>query len=432
MSVHPVGICPRVFLLCLEVDPLPLFLRNAYPDFHSGSTSLFVLPPALEQCSPYSKTSPPLTFKGPQAERSGDMAAQCQSWGYTEISFQEFCYSWTISDFRSFLRESIDAVKSPTFSSAASDKGRWCLKLHLNGVDEESEGYLSVYLALLSCPKSPVWAKFHFWIINSEGEQTQGMKSPRFLRFLQNQHWGFKKFILRDFLLSWEPWLLEDNELSLRCQVTVVQDSFDIPGEGTKPEVQMPRCTLADELGELWEKSLFTDCCLVVAGQEFWAHKAILAARSAVFRAMFQRDSEESRTNRLEIHDLEPQVFEAMMGFIYTGKAPALHSMADAVLPAADKYGLARLKVMCEDALCRDLCVENAAHTLVLADLHTAGQLKTQALDFITAHASEVSETSSWKTLVGSFPHLVAEAYSSLASAHCSSLEPPPKRLKQT
>ena len=90
---------------------------------------------------------------------------------------------------------------------------------------------------------------------------------------------------------------------------------------------------------------------------------------------------EESRKNHIEIQDVEPKVFEAMMGFIYTGKAPALHSMADAVLAAADRYRLERLKVICEDALSRGLSLENAAHALILADLHTAGQLKTQALD---------------------------------------------------
>ncbi|OBS67269.1 hypothetical protein A6R68_04190, partial [Neotoma lepida] len=73
--------------------------------------------------------------------------------------------------------------------------------------------------------------------------------------------------------------------------------------------------------------------------------------------------------------------------------------MADAMLTAANKYDLEILKVMCEDALCRDLSVENAAHTLFMADLHSLGQLKTQALDFITAHASEVSETSGWKIM---------------------------------
>jgi speckle-type POZ protein len=47
------------------------------------------------------------------------------------------------------------------------------------------------------------------------------------------------------------------------------------------------------------------------------------------------------------------------------------------------QYALERLKVMCEDALCTSLSVENTAEILILADLHSADQLKTQAVDFI-------------------------------------------------
>ncbi|KAL1791636.1 speckle-type POZ protein [Sigmodon hispidus] len=140
---------------------------------------------------------------------------------------------------------------------------------------------------------------------------------------------------------------------------------------------------------------------------------------------MFEHDMEESRKNHVVIHDLKPHVFRAVMDFIYTGKVPNLHSMADAVLFAADKYCLEVLKVMCEDTLFRDLCVDNATHILFLADLYSAGHLKTQTLDFIAAHASEVFETSSWKTMVGSFPYLVAETYSSIASAPRPFLEIP-------
>lgn len=128
---------------------------------------------------------------------------------------------------------------------------------------------------------------------------------------------------------------------------------------------------------------------------------------------------------------MEPEVFKEMMCFIYTDKAPNLDKMADDLLAAADKviypslsssvvviitvdvsvaleagifqrclnfedwershvvlllcfqYALERLKVMCEDALCTSLSVENAAEILILADLHSADQLKTQAVDFI-------------------------------------------------
>ncbi|XP_059122535.1 speckle-type POZ protein-like [Peromyscus eremicus] len=352
---------------------------------------------------------------------SGDQTSQrCD---HTQISVQNIFYRWTISNFRFLLEEIQESIRSPTFSIGANDK--WCLRIHPKGVDEESADYLSVYLVLLSCLKSPVWAKFQFLILSTDGETTHGESKTIVSRFEPGVELGFKKFILRNFLLSFVPWLLPDDKLTLLCKVSMVDDSLSNSDQNRKPRIQVPRCTLADELGELWENSQFTDCCLVVSGQEFQAHKAILAARSPVFRAMFQHDMKESRKNRFEIPNLEPQVFKAMMDFIYTGTATDLDSIADTLLAAAGRYGLERLKVMCEDALCRDLSVENAAHTLVLADLHRAGHLKTQALDFITAHASEISETSGWKTMVESRPHLLAESYHSLASAHRSFWQPP-------
>lgn len=60
-------------------------------------------------------------------------------------------------------------------------------------------------------------------------------------------------------------------------KVSVVQDSVNISGQNTMNMVKVPDCRLADELGGLWENSRFTDCSLCVAGQEFQAHKAILA-----------------------------------------------------------------------------------------------------------------------------------------------------------
>lgn len=41
--------------------------------------------------------------------------------------------------------------------------------------------------------------------------------------------------------------------------------------------------------------------------------------------------------NRVDIADIEPDVFKEMMRFIYTGKAPNLEKMADNLLAAADK-----------------------------------------------------------------------------------------------
>ncbi|KAH0499977.1 Speckle-type POZ protein [Microtus ochrogaster] len=354
---------------------------------------------------------------------SGILAAESRD--YTQMRVKKFSYRWTNSNFYFCLEGNLgNHIASPTFSPGATDKQKWIVKMNLNGMDEESRGYLSVFLALHNSPEIPVWAKVQFGIINAKGEEFLIMNNQSVLRFDQNEGWGISKFIPRDSLFFTPCLLLPDDKLTLCCEVSMVQDCISISEHNMQPGIDFPMYTLVDDQGELWENSRFTDCCLVVADQEFWAHKAILAARSPVFRAMFEHDMQEGRINHIEIHDLKPEVFKAVMYFIYTGKEPDLLSMADAVLAAADKYGLERLKVMCEKALCRDLSVENAAHTLFLADLHSSVHLKSRAMDFITAHASNVFQTLSWNTVVDSYAYLVAEVCVSLVSGHGHFLKP--------
>uniref|UniRef100_A0A672RUU3 Speckle-type POZ protein-like n=1 Tax=Sinocyclocheilus grahami TaxID=75366 RepID=A0A672RUU3_SINGR len=323
----------------------------------------------------------------PPAEMTSGPVAE--SWCYTQIKVVKFSYMWTINNF-SFCREEMgEVIKSSTFSSGANDKLKWCLRVNPKGLDEESKDYLSLYLLLVSCPKSEVRAKFKFSILNAKGEETKAMESQRAYRFVQGKDWGFKKFIRRDFLLDEANGLLPDDKLTLFCEVSVVQDSVNISGQNTMNMVKVPDCRLADELGGLWEHSRFTDCSLCVAGQEFQAHKAILAEHFEI--AFGEHEWEKYLGNQVEINDVEAEVFKEMMFFIYTGKAPNLDKMADDLLAAADKYALERLKVMCEDALCTSLSVENAAEILILADLHSADQLKTQAVDFINYTVHQIT-----------------------------------------
>ena len=52
------------------------------------------------------------------------------------------------------------------------------------------------------------------------------------------------------------------------------------------------------------------------------------------------------------------------------------------------QYQLERLKLMCEEALCSNLTVENAADTLILADLHSAEHLKEMCINFINRYVT--------------------------------------------
>lgn len=50
-----------------------------------------------------------------------------------------------------------------------------CLRVNPKGLDDESKDYLSLYLLLVSCPKSEVRAKFKFSLLNAKREETKAM-----------------------------------------------------------------------------------------------------------------------------------------------------------------------------------------------------------------------------------------------------------------
>ncbi|XP_032295119.1 protein roadkill isoform X1 [Drosophila virilis] len=355
-----------------------------------------------------------------------------ENWCYTQVKVVKFSYMWTINNF-SFCREEMgEVLKSSTFSAGANDKLKWCLRVNPKGLDEESKDYLSLYLLLVSCNKSEVRAKFKFSILNAKREETKAMESQRAYRFVQGKDWGFKKFIRRDFLLDEANGLLPEDKLTIFCEVSVVADSVNISGQSNIVQFKVPECKLSEDLGNLFDNEKFSDVTLSVGGREFQAHKAILAARSDVFAAMFEHEMEERKLNRVAITDVDHEVLKEMLRFIYTGKASNLEKMADDLLAAADKYALEKLKVMCEEALCVNLSVETAAETLILADLHSADQLKAQTIDFINTHATDVMETTGWQNMITTHSHLIAEAFRALATQQIPPIGPPRKRVKMS
>ena len=104
--------------------------------------------------------------------------------------------------------------------------------------------------------------------------------------------------------------------------------------------LKVPDCNLPQDFGHLLESATFSDMTLKVEDKVYPVHKAILAARSPVFAAMFNHDLEETKLGVVSITDLDTEVLREMLKFIYTGKVAQLDTMADALLAAADKVSI--------------------------------------------------------------------------------------------
>ena len=107
----------------------------------------------------------------------------------------------------------------------------------------------------------------------------------------------------------------------------------------------------------------------------------------------------------IEISEVSPAVFKEVLRFAYCDElsSPDVLSTADgarAVLKAADRFGVTRLKQLAEIELAtRHLSVESAADLLLLADAHSCPQLKESATELFVSKAPEVMATAGWARL---------------------------------
>nr|GEU95738.1 BTB/POZ/MATH-domains containing protein [Tanacetum cinerariifolium] len=127
--------------------------------------------------------------------------------------------------------------------------------------------------------------------------------------------------------------------------------------------------------------------------------------------------------DEVELMDIEPSVFKAMLLFIYSDKLPdsqeSVGSMSHKIqhlLVAADRFGLDRLKKLCEAKLYEELNVDAVATTLSLAHDHHCSQLKTICMDFAVANLRVVVQTEGYKYIEKSCPLLLSELLQKIAS----------------
>ncbi|XP_047050818.1 BTB/POZ and MATH domain-containing protein 1-like [Lolium rigidum] len=219
---------------------------------------------------------------------------------------------------------------------------------------------------------------------------------------------------------------LQDDAFTLQCTITVLRElplqTFSAVKEITVQAA--PPSNLHQQLGELLQSEAGADVTFVVSGESFAAHKLILAARSPVFMAQFYGQMMEKSSQQVDIKDMEAAVFKALLGFVYTDTVPEFEEqhqdkeavsttvMAQHLLAAADRYGIGRLKLICEGKLSGGIHVDTVAASLALAELHRCELLKAKCIDFIVRSPTvldDVLATEGYKNLEASCPSVLTD-----------------------
>ncbi|GAB2299756.1 BTB/POZ and MATH domain-containing protein 3, variant 2 [Dionaea muscipula] len=319
-------------------------------------------------------------------------------------------------------------ISSDTFTVGGYD---WAVYFYPDGKNPEDHSlYVSVFIALAS-DGNDVRALFKLEMKDQSGNGKDKIHShfdrvlesgPYTLKY-RGSMWGYKRFYKRQHLELSD--YLKDDCLELHCTVGVVRNRVECPKQYS---VTVPPPDIGQHFKELLDDELACDIVFRVGDETHKAHKLILAARSPVFRAQFFGLVGNTNMDMVIIEDVEPSIFKAMLLFIYTDDLPDVEEimgstsssssaiMVQHLLAAADRFGLDRLKLLCEAKLCGQLAFDNVATTLSLAEQHTCQQLKSICLKFAAANLGEVMETEGFKHLEQYCPSLLAELLETVAS----------------
>ncbi|XP_073363528.1 BTB/POZ and MATH domain-containing protein 3-like [Aegilops tauschii subsp. strangulata] len=267
-------------------------------------------------------------------------------------------------------------VTSSTFTVGGCDNCEWDIMFYPDGAtkDEGEEAdHASAYLRLRPCSRQPcptaVMTKYTLSLWGKDGQLCQ-QRSTRHTFTPGGTGWGHVRFVPKSKLLA-----LKDDCFTITCVLT----------------------------------------CLKERHMEE-AHRALLAARTPFFRAELFGPMKENKMQRINIDDVEPSVFKALLHFIYTDALPDNHDVRknttlQHLMVAADRYGLDRLAAMCEGELCRGIDVQTVATTLTLAKQHCRERLKDICIDFMSSRDvfGDVKKTDGFKHLVTSCPEVITD-----------------------
>ncbi|CAA6661722.1 unnamed protein product [Spirodela intermedia] len=288
------------------------------------------------------------------------------------------------------------------------------------GNPEDGALYVSVFIALAS-DGTDVRALFELTLLDQSGKEKHKVHShfdralesgPYTLKY-KGSMWGYKRFFRRSALETSD--YIKDDCLAMRCTVGVVRTRMEAPWQFSVP---VPPSDMGQCLGKLLETGLGSDVVFKVGDESFRAHKLILAARSPVFRAQFFGLIGDPNIGSVAVEDVDPQ-------FLRTSTILVQHLLA-----AADRYGLDRLKLLCEEKLCREITPDTVAATLALAEQHQCALLKSICLKYaaVPANLGAVMQTEGFGYLEETCPSLLSDLLETIAVVDDDPSQMPLKR----
>ena len=148
------------------------------------------------------------------------------------------------------------------------------------------------------------------------------------------------------------------------------------------------------------------DTVLCVGTREYGCHRALLAAVSPYFRAMFTGDLRESFESRISLHDLCPRMVGLLIEFAYRSRILITGENAEELFITANFLQFEQVAKACAEYLQRNITASNCLSLARFAETYRCLPLLRDAERFILENFEDVSDEDEFLDL--RFDQLVA------------------------
>uniref|UniRef100_A0AAZ3RR37 BTB domain-containing protein n=1 Tax=Oncorhynchus tshawytscha TaxID=74940 RepID=A0AAZ3RR37_ONCTS len=146
-------------------------------------------------------------------------------------------------------------------------------------------------------------------------------------------------------------------------------------------------------LNQQRKDGLLCDVTLVAGDQKFHAHKAVLAACSDYFRAMFSLCMVESEADEVTLQGVTSVGLKHALDFAYTGQIMLEPGVIQDVLSAGSHLQLLELLSLCSHYLVQELNSVNYLDLYRVADLFHLPALEEAVVSFLVEHLCELQQS---------------------------------------
>ncbi|XP_033755648.1 kelch-like protein 24 [Pecten maximus] len=153
-----------------------------------------------------------------------------------------------------------------------------------------------------------------------------------------------------------------------------------------------------------------SDVTVEVGERRFLCHKVVLGAVSPYFEAMFSHDMRENLDNLVTLHDIDQDIFDSVLQYIYTGENVVCELNVEKVFQAASLMQIPCLQERCEEFLLAQASYENCIGIWKIAKAHNRMKLADKVWITILENFPVISTTED-------FPNLDADELVSIISS---------------